>query len=122
MLRSRLLLAILSLALIGTNWLPVGAQDKKDDKKDTPTKVKGVLPANWGKLGLTDEQKQKVYKVQADYRDKISDLEKQIKDLKDKEKGDMEKVLTDEQKKRLKDILTGKAPTEKEKEKEKEKE
>ncbi len=82
-------------------------QDKKDD---TPSKVKGVLPANWGKLGLTDEQKQKVYKVQADYNDKIGALEKQLKDLKATEKTEMEKVLTDAQKARLKEILSSKAP------------
>jgi Spy/CpxP family protein refolding chaperone len=72
-------------------------------------KVKGVLPPNWGKLGLTDEQKQKVYKIEADYKGKIADLQKQIDELKGKEKEDMLKVLTDEQKKRLKDILAEKA-------------
>ena len=44
-------------------------------------KVKGVLPANWGKLGLSDEQKQKVYKVQGEYKEKIADLKKQVADL-----------------------------------------
>jgi hypothetical protein len=72
-------------------------------------KLKGVLPPNWGKLGLTDEQKQKVYKVEADYKGKIADLQKQIDELKSKEKDDLFKVLTDEQKKRLKDILAEKA-------------
>jgi Spy/CpxP family protein refolding chaperone len=80
------------------------------------TKLKGTLPANWGKLGLTDDQKQKVYKVQADYKDKIADLEKQLKELKDTEKTDMEKVLTDEQKKRLRELLGSKAPAEEKKE------
>ena len=55
-------------------WLH--GEDAKD--KDTP-KLKGQLPANWGKLGLTDEQKQKVYKVQAEFKEKIADLEKQLK-------------------------------------------
>jgi Spy/CpxP family protein refolding chaperone len=72
-------------------------------------KLKGVLPPNWGKLGLTDEQKQKVYKIEADYKGKIADLQKQIDELKGKEKEDMLKVLSDEQKKRLKDILAEKA-------------
>jgi Spy/CpxP family protein refolding chaperone len=75
----------------------------------TEPKVKGVLPPNWGKLGLTDEQKQKVYKTEADYKGKIADLEKQIAELKGKEKEDLLKVLTDEQRKRLKDILAEKA-------------
>lgn len=31
---------------------------KKDDKTDPPPKVKGMLPQYWGKLGLSNEQKQ----------------------------------------------------------------
>ena len=81
------------------------------------TKIKGVLPANWGKLGLSDEQKQKVYKVQADYVDQINKLEAQVKDLKAKEKTEMEKVLTDAQKARLKEIILGKLGEEKKDEK-----
>jgi len=105
MLRSRAVLGMFAVLLLTCGFL--SGADTKD------TKIKGQLPPNWGKLGLTDEQKQKVYKIQADYRDKIADLEKQIKDLEDKRKADMEKVLTDEQKKRLREILTGKAPEEK---------
>src|SRR5581483_7887355 len=102
MYRLRVIGAVCLVALLAATALQ--GQDS------TTGKVKGVLPANWGKLGLTDEQKQKVYKVQSEYRDKIAELEKQVKDLKEKERTEMEKVLTDEQKKRLKDILTGKAP------------
>jgi len=108
MIHLRAVVGVLALVLLAGGLLQ--GQEKKDDKKDTPTKIKGVLPANWGKLGLTDEQKQKVYKVQAEYKDKIADLDKQIKELKDKEKSEMAKVLSDEQKKRLNEILTGKVP------------
>ncbi|MBL8793969.1 MAG: hypothetical protein JNM56_08690 [Planctomycetia bacterium] len=85
--------------------------------KDEPAKFKGVLPQNWGKLGLSDEQKQKVYKVQNDYDQKIATLEKQLKDLKSQEKVEMEKVLTDAQKARLREILLGKVPAEDKKDK-----
>lgn len=95
---------VVGLALVLIASAGINGQEKKD------TKVKGVLPANWGKLGLTDEQKQKVYKVQAEYADKIDDLEAKIKELKGKQRTEMEKVLSDEQKKRLKEILGGKAP------------
>jgi hypothetical protein len=101
-----LIVAVALLAGLSASPALLG-QDKKDD---TPSKVKGVLPANWGKLGLTDEQKQKVYKVQADYNDKIGALEKQLKDLKATEKTEMEKVLTDAQKARLAEILKSKVP------------
>jgi hypothetical protein len=78
-----------------------------DDKKDD--KVKGTLPPNWGKLGLTDVQKQQVYKTQKEHRDKIADLESQIKKLKEGEKEELLKVLTPEQKARLKEIINSKA-------------
>lgn len=101
MVRLRAFVLLLGLLLM-TGGMLSGA--------DTKDKIKGTLPANWAKLGLTDDQKQKVYKVQADYKEKLADLEKQLKDLKDTEKAEMEKVLTDEQKKRLKEILDSKAP------------
>lgn len=91
----------------------VGQDKKKDDpkkeevKKDEP-KAKGVLPANWKKIGLTDEQVQNIYKVQNKYNDEIDKLEAKIKDLKTTRDKEMRAVLTPEQKKRLDDILTGK--------------
>src|SRR5262245_49034127 len=105
MKRLRPIVVVVALILIASAGL--NGQEKKD------TKIKGTLPPNWGKLGLTDEQKQKGNKVQAEYGEKIAELEAKIMDLKGKQKGDMEKVLSDEQKKRLKDILTGKAPDDK---------
>lgn len=94
-------LVVLSGGLIG--------QDKKDDpkKNDTP-KAKGVLPANWGKLGLEDKQKQEIYKIQNKYNGEIDKLEAKIKELKSTRDKEMKAVLTPEQKKRLDDILTGK--------------
>jgi hypothetical protein len=93
-------LSLFVLVLFAGGWLV--AQD-----------VKGTLPANWGKLGLSDEQKQKVYKAQADHKTKIAALEKQIKELKEEEKTAMEAVLTPAQKARLKEILLGKVPADK---------
>jgi hypothetical protein len=80
--------------------------------QDTP-KFRGQLPANFGKLGLTDVQKQDVYKIRSDYKGKISQLEAQIKKLKAEEKESLEKVLTPEQLKRLKEIRSGEKSTEK---------
>src|SRR5262245_40015331 len=100
------LLGALLLAFLVSDGLH--GQDKKDDKKDDK-KLTGKLPTHWPKLGLTDEQKQKVYKIQSEYGDKIAALEKQVKDLKSHEKSDMEKILTEGQKTRLKEILLDKA-------------
>jgi len=40
-------------------------------KDDPPVKVKGFLPMNWGKIGLSDDQKQEIYKIQAKYGGEI---------------------------------------------------
>lgn len=93
------------VVLIAGGWL-VG-QDK------VTTKYRGQLPANWGKLGLTDEQKQKIYEIQTKVREKTEELARQIRELKEKERKDMETVLTDEQKAALRKILADKAPPEK---------
>jgi hypothetical protein len=78
------------------------------DDKDAP--VKGRLPTYWNKLGLSEDQKLKVFKVQTDFHDKTIALEKQLKDLKEKEKGELEQILSDEQKKRLREMLLSKGP------------
>ena len=96
--------SVLVLALVGGGWL-----FGQDEKKEQP-KVKGTLPANWNKLGLTDEQKQKVYSVRAEYGTKIAELRAEIQKLQKKEQEEMQKVLTDAQKARLREILTEKAP------------
>src|SRR4051812_30711803 len=66
MSKFRMLLGVLLVAfLVGGLAL---AQEKKDTKDTPPAKAKGTLPANWKKLGLTDDQVQKVYQIQADHR------------------------------------------------------
>ena len=95
----------------------LAGQEKKDDpkKKDEPTKkddppvkAKGVLPMNWKKIGLTDEQVQKIYRIQTKYNDEIAALEAKIAELKTTKDKEMKGVLTADQKKRLEDILLGK--------------
>jgi Spy/CpxP family protein refolding chaperone len=82
------------------------------DAQDQPLRGRGRLPPLWSRLGLTDEQKQKVYQVQGEYAAKIDGLQRQIDDLRRKERADMEKVLTNAQKARLRELLTGRAPAE----------
>lgn len=112
---------ILSLGL-GLMGLTFASQEKKsgstsgkdsatktdDTKDDSPAKprLRGQLPANYRKLSLTQEQVQKIYKIQAGYDEKLSALEDQIKHMKADEKKEIEGVLTTAQKARLKEILT----------------
>ena len=76
-------------------------------------KAKGQLPMNWKQLGLTDDQTQKVYKIQAKYGEDIDKLDLQIKELKAKITKERNEVLTADQKKRLEEILKTKSGAEK---------
>lgn len=81
--------------------------DEKAEKAEKP-KLKGQLPANYRKLSLTDEQVQKIYKLQAEFDKKKEALEEQLKQVKAEEKKEIEAVLTPGQRTRLKEILTEK--------------
>lgn len=59
------------------------------------------LPANYAKIGLSEDQKKKIYEVQNKFEAQIDSLEKQIADLKAKQKAEVESVLTPEQHKAL---------------------
>jgi Spy/CpxP family protein refolding chaperone len=101
------LLALVSALLVLTGGL-VG-QDKKDEKKDDPPmKVKGTLPPKWGELKLSDDQKQKIYRIQNKYDAEIDKLEAKIKELKAARTKESVEVLTPDQKKHLEQILLGK--------------
>ena len=60
-------------------------------------------------LGLTEAQKQAVYKVQNDFDAKLAALEEQIKKLKIEERQAIDKLLTDAQRARLKEIIKEKS-------------
>jgi Spy/CpxP family protein refolding chaperone len=85
----------------------VDPKDKSSDpKKDEPAgKVKGQLPPNWKKIGLTDTQVQDIYKVQAKYRDEIAKLRAKIAELEATRDKEEKAILTPDQKKRLEEIL-----------------
>jgi hypothetical protein len=94
----------LAVGLLAGGWL-LGDDPKKAD--DPPPKAKGTLPAHFKKLGLSDKQIQDIYKIQAGYHDKAEALQAQLDELKKAEKADIEKLLTDDQKARLKELQTG---------------
>jgi Spy/CpxP family protein refolding chaperone len=91
------------------------AKEMKEDKDTAKTKVKGQLPSGWAKIGLTDEQKQKVYSIDSDYDDKIEKLKAQIEEHKETKRKKQLEVLTPEQKKRLEANLKKAAGTDKDK-------
>ena len=92
-------LLVLSVSLSGAFQ-----QEKKKD-------LRGTLPPLYRKLDLQEEQVRKLYKIRADYWAKVAELERQIKKLNEEQAAEMEKVLTAEQQKKLKELRTGeKAP------------
>ena len=76
----------------------------QDNKKETR---KGALPANYGKLGLSDEQKAKIHAISAEYKAKIDSLNGQVKDLQAKRKKETEAILTETQIELLRKLQTG---------------
>ena len=76
---------------------PKSAQAEKGDQKN-----KGRLPNNYGKLGLSEPQKTKIYGIQNQYDDQLDVIEKQFAALKAKRDQEVEAVLTDDQRKVLK--------------------
>jgi len=90
-----------SFVFIGCCSILIGfgnAQGKKEDKK------RGFLPANFGKLGLSNEQKQKIYSIQAKYKFDIDELNKKVKKTLDDQRAEIYSVLSNDQKEKLKEI------------------
>jgi hypothetical protein len=97
----------LLLAAVVLSGTGVFSQAPKDTPKDPP--AKGQLPAYWKQLGLSKDQTQEVYTIQAKYRADIDKLAEQIKELREKERKELDKILTDAQKARLREIVATKA-------------
>ena len=112
---SKLRFALFAAGLFFIGGGLVGQEAKKDskEKESSTAKVKGQLPQNWAKLGLTDEQKKKVYAIDAKHDEEIDKLNEKIKELKEKKRKEQLEVLTSEQKKRLEALLKEKAGTDK---------
>jgi len=93
------------MVAIASPW--VSGQDKAKDKsdKEPAAKARGMLPANYGKLSLDEQQKQRIYHLQGEYQAKIDALLKQVRELRDQERKDVEEVLTPAQKERLRELL-----------------
>jgi Spy/CpxP family protein refolding chaperone len=98
--------SVLVLLLTGSLFVAQAQDSKKADSKAPATK-KNVnrLPANYGKLNLSDDQKTRIYAVQSTYDPKIDELMAQVDALKAKQKSEINAVLTPEQLKKLDEVL-----------------
>jgi hypothetical protein len=93
-----------------SSGLPLVAQEPSAAQSETKSKARSGkkafdptrrVPMYFGQLGLTPDQRESIYKIQAKHMPKIEELEKQIEDLRDQMLQECEKVLKPEQKKML---------------------
>ena len=99
-----LLTLCLGLALL----LP-GSSTAQNDANDSSTATakkasRGPLPDYFGKLGVGEEQRKKLYAVDSEYEARIEELEKQIEKLEAERDAKLEALLTPGQKLRLKEL------------------
>jgi hypothetical protein len=75
-----------------------------DEPKPSSAPAPAPLPRHYKKLGLDAAQVEKVRKTRADYEVKIDELKKQLQALQGEENSQLEKLLTDAQRRRLKEL------------------
>ena len=99
-------LATVMLLAAGTLIAQESTTTKASPRPDSP-KVKGTrdparqVPAYFGQIGITDEQRESIYKIRGKQLAKIDELEKQIDEIRAQMLGECEGVLTDTQKQML---------------------
>ncbi len=98
---------VVAALLLAGGWL-MGEDPKKADTD--PVGKAGTLPPNWKKLGLDDKQVREVRRIRGTYAAKIAALQQKISELREEENAELEKVLTDAQKARLKEVKLGETP------------
>jgi hypothetical protein len=81
-----------------------------DDPKPAPPPKAPALPPLFRKLGLSDEQVKNIGNVRATYAAKVKDLEEKIRAARAEEAAELEKVLTDAQRARLKELRGAQTP------------
>jgi hypothetical protein len=67
-------------------------------------KPRGRLPTHYGKLGISDVQRDKIYIIQAEFDAQIDELLTQLEDLRARRDRTVENVLTNGQKHRLHEL------------------
>jgi hypothetical protein len=104
MLHCRLpLFCVLALGIVLPMTL-VTAQEPAQEESAQPQDRRGPLPFYFGKLGLSDAQREEMYTLRAAYDEKIKPLEEQIALLKEELNEKLETKLTPGQKLRLKEL------------------
>lgn len=98
-------LSLVTVLMLGTWPLPAQepARGKAVEKADAPAVKRNYDPARrvpdyFGQIGLTNEQRETIYKIRGKHQQQINELEKQIEALQAQMLKECESVLTDAQK------------------------
>ncbi len=83
----------------------VGTGQSGDKKQEVPTKKFG-LPANWKKIGASDEQRKKYQEIKNSFYTKMKVLNDQLSQMKKQETREVLSLLTEDQKAQLRKILS----------------
>ena len=86
----------------------VAATQTEPDPPAPAKKITYRLPNNYGKLGLTAEQKNAIYSIQARHNGQINTLEEQIRQLKEQRDAEIAGVLSDSQREKLNSLADAK--------------
>jgi hypothetical protein len=114
-------LPVLRLALLIAVVCPAAMIRAADTKTDTPSQptaaakdstddssakkdAKGRLPRNYAKLGVSSDQKAKIYQIEIDYGPRIKALRDQLSALTAQEDKEIRAVLTADQVKKLDEL------------------
>ncbi len=77
-----------------------------DEQAPERAKPRGRLPNHFGKLGVSEEQRTRIYELQAQYGEQIEALLMQIEELRSQRDAEVEQQLTDSQRSRLQELRT----------------
>jgi hypothetical protein len=79
--------------------LPLLAQD--EPTKSSASAAYRRVPPYFGQVGLTPDQRERIYSIRGEYQGQIAELKRQLAELQRQEIAECEAVLTDAQRKLL---------------------
>jgi TolA-binding protein len=92
------------LAISAPQWIAAQAPTEPAAAAEDDSKSRGRLPNLYGKLGVSEVQRERIYSIQGEYNAKIDDLLAQVEELRGERDTAMEAVLTNGQRQRLKEL------------------
>ncbi len=93
------------LVVVATCYTNLPAATGDGSVQETTKPARGRLPAYFSQV-VSEEQRQKIYQIQEDYRPKLESLELQRRALLKERNEKIAALLTAEQKKQIKDAAT----------------